>query len=86
MKESRRGGDGPEKKIPSTAAKATSRSANDPSSEIHLSAHSALRLMQGTVQTISVIRLGREREGRTCLDRAEEVVSLVGVSYVGIDQ
>ena len=40
----------PEKKIPSTAAKATRRSANEPLEEIHLNAQSAFFLIQGTVE------------------------------------
>lgn len=44
--------DEPEKKIPSTAAKAINRSPKvDRSSEIHLSAQSAFFLMQGTKET-----------------------------------
>lgn len=40
----------PEKKMPSTAAKATRRSAKEPLDEIHLKAQSAFFLMQGTIK------------------------------------
>lgn len=64
--------DVPEKKIPSTAAKATRRSANvDWSSEIHLSAQSAFILMQGTVQKRRISTRARKEE-----KKADALVSI----------
>lgn len=83
----------PEKKIPSTQAKAMSRSAKvEESSSIQRRAQSAFFLMQGTVAVKERERLqlqSRSREAKaelTRLDGSEEVIALDGIAYVGIDE
>jgi hypothetical protein len=72
----------PEKKIPSTAANATSRSAKvEFLSAIHLSAHSALALIQGTKYQQDV--QGGEHTG---LDGVKEISALSGLFDISIDQ
>lgn len=81
----------PEKKIPSTAAKAISRSPKiERSSEIHLRAQSAFFLMQGTGESNLYQRIHLddkliERE-RTSLYGLEELVALFRFTDVCIDQ
>jgi hypothetical protein len=72
----------PEKNIPSTAAKATRRSAKVESlSAIQRRAHSALALMQGTI-----CQRGSQVGKSTGLDCIEEVSSLRGFFDIGVNQ
>ena len=72
----------PEKKIPSTAANATSRSAKvEFLSAIHFNAHSALALIQGTMYQQDV--QGGEHTG---LDGVKEISALSGLFDISIDQ
>src|SRR5881392_2965364 len=72
----------PEKKIPSTAAKAMRRSANvEFLSAIQRRAHSAFALMQGTTRVSN--ELGH---GDTSFDGIKEVGALNRFFNVGVDQ
>ena len=65
----------PEKKMPSTTAKATSRSANELDDEIHRMAHSALALTHGTSSS-ALKSLALSSASRTYVSMSSEYISL----------
>lgn len=81
----------PEKKMPSTAAKATRRSAKTArGSLIHFSAHSALRVMHGTAGNTGPLVTDRDKGRldweRTRIDGVEEICPFGRIPHVAFDQ